>query len=175
MRANLGKTALLLVVMLGLSACTGRDGGFLNLRDTDQTGPDEFGILPGKPLQTPQSYSELPEPTPGAANITDPTPKADAVAALGGNPAALSATGIPSADGALVSHAGRFGIQSGVRAELAAADAEIRQSRGLMPLWGFYGNNRYFQLYRRSALDQEAELERMRAAGIKTPSAPPPN
>lgn len=175
MRANLGRCGLLLVVVLGLQGCSGRDGGFLNLRDTDQTGPDEFGILPTKPLQTPESYSTLPEPTPNGANITDPTPKADAVAALGGNPAALTAGGIPAADGALISHAGRFGIQPGVRAELAVADAEIRQSRGLMPLWGFYGNNRYFQLYRRSALDQEAELARMRAAGVKTPSVPPSN
>ncbi|MFM2355908.1 MAG: hypothetical protein RLZZ528_1644, partial [Pseudomonadota bacterium] len=95
--------------VLTLAACNrDRPPELMNLRSQTQ-GPDEFSILPTKPLQMPEDIAALPEPTPGGANITDPTPEADAVAALGGNPEALTRTGIGRSDGALVSHAARFG------------------------------------------------------------------
>ena len=46
-------------------------------------GPDEFSVLPVKPLTQPKDYAFLPAPTPGGGNLTDPNPKADAVVALG--------------------------------------------------------------------------------------------
>lgn len=172
MRANLRKSGLLLVLALALSACGGGRPGMLNLRG-DKVGPDEFSVLPGKPLQSPTDLSSLPEPTPGGANLTDPTPNADAVAALGGNPAALGGTGIPASDGALVNHSARHGVQPGVREELAAADQARREGRGFFPTFGNLGNARYYRIYRNDRLDQEQELLRLRALGLKTPSAPP--
>ncbi|MGB5558880.1 MAG: DUF3035 domain-containing protein [Paracoccaceae bacterium] len=172
MRVNLGKIGLMLVVVAGLSACTGGRPGMLNLRG-DKQGPDEFSVLPSKALQSPDDLTNLPVPTPGGSNLTDPTPISDAVAALGGNPAALTGSGIPAADGALVNHALRYGVQPGVREELAAADEAVRKGRGFFPTFGNLGNARYYRIYRKDALDQEAELLRLRAFGIRTPSAPP--
>ncbi len=36
-------------------------------------GPDEFAILPTKPLEMPADVAALPPPTPGAANRADPS------------------------------------------------------------------------------------------------------
>ncbi|MFV2035595.1 MAG: DUF3035 domain-containing protein, partial [Halocynthiibacter sp.] len=68
-----------MMAMLVLSACGGREKtpDLMNIRSTSP-GPDEFAILPGKPLQAPDDYTSLPEPTPGGSNLTDPTPQADA-------------------------------------------------------------------------------------------------
>lgn len=88
-------------VMLTVSACAGSDG--LRQLNTPDNGPDEFNIVPNKPLETPDSYTSLPAPTPGQTNLTELTPKADAVEALGGNPRALLPTDdVPSRDAALV-------------------------------------------------------------------------
>ena len=101
-------------VILGLftlSAC-----GEVSLRNLEGTGdgPDEFMVLPAKPLQQPASFTDLPEPTPGGTNLTDATPRADGLAALGGRPSDPNA-GIPASDGRRVAHSGRFGNNSGIR------------------------------------------------------------
>ena len=49
-----------------------------------QRGPDEFSILPTQPLQAPPDFRTLPTPTPGAPNLVDSDPRADAARALGG-------------------------------------------------------------------------------------------
>ncbi|MGR3343033.1 MAG: DUF3035 domain-containing protein [Paracoccaceae bacterium] len=162
----------LLAVTLLISACSDRESRLSN-PGTSSNGPDEFSILPGKPLQTPASYTELPAPTPGAENLTDPTPKADAVAALGGNRDFAGRPGIPAADGPLLTYASRHGVQANVRAELAAADLAFRRRRTSIFSIRWFGGNRYFAAYRNQALDPYLALERLRAAGVKTPSAPP--
>jgi hypothetical protein len=43
----------------------------MNLR-SPHDGPDEFAILPTKPLEMP-GFQVLPEPQPGARNLVDPT------------------------------------------------------------------------------------------------------
>lgn len=96
------KASLILgmAAMMALTACAG--GSKLNNFRKVQSGPDEFGILPTKPLSMPPDLAVLPQPTPGGANITDPTPKGDAVAVLGGNPARLADQGVAAADQALI-------------------------------------------------------------------------
>ena len=154
-----------------VSACArDREPQLLNIRTTT---PDEFGILPTKPLEAPVDYTALPEPTPGGSNRVDPAPHADAVAALGGNPAALARTGIPAADGALFRHASRYGVTPSIRPELAAADLEYRRANDGRLLERAFNVNVYFRAYRPMSLDQHAELERWRRAGARTPSAPP--
>ena len=154
---------------LTLAACSG--GGGLQPPVLSGTGPDEFLVLPSKPLETPASFGELPAPDPEGGNLVDPTPRADAVAALGGNPARIGGQGIPAADSALLAHAGRFGVPDGIRADLAAADSAFRHRGG--GLLNLLSRSRYANAYRRWALDAWAELERLRAAGIRVPSAPP--
>lgn len=172
MQAAFCRIGLVLAIALTLSACGQRDPRLLNISAGSET-PDEFGVLPGKPLEAPENYASLPTPTPGAGNITDPTPNADAVAALGGNPAALTRSGVPASDGALLNFANRYGVQPGIRQELAAKDLRFRKGKDAVFLQRWFSGNRYFKAYRRQSLDQYLELERLRAAGVKTPSAPP--
>ena len=92
MQAARGKAVIALLAVPGLSACGNGTPELMNLRTAD--GPDEFGIVPPKPLEMPESLSDLPEPTLGGSNRTDRNPEADAVVALGGKPG--SAGGIPA-------------------------------------------------------------------------------
>ncbi|CUH75490.1 DUF3035 domain-containing protein [Tropicibacter naphthalenivorans] len=158
-----------------LTACSGyeRDITLHDLR-TNSGQPEEFAIVPHKPLTQPETYADLPTPTPGGANRTDATPLADAVAVLGGNPARVQATGqgVPSGDVALVRSASRFGRDGQIREELAATDLEFRKRRSLFT-WSIVPRDEYTRAYRRETLDGYTWLERYRAAGAGTPSAPP--
>lgn len=131
--ASMGATirAISVLACLGLAACSsGKDPKLLYFEDTE--GPDEFLILPTKPLEPPADYTALPAPTPGGSNLTDPTPEADAVAALGGS-AERVLTGGGVRDTALISRATRFGVQTGIRDQLAAEDLDYRQAERRAP------------------------------------------
>lgn len=161
----------LLCAALLLSACAGSDRGLRDFQSGE--GPDEFGVIPQRTLSLPEDLSTLPRPTPGGANLTDPTPRADAIVALGGRPSAANAGGIPSGDAALVAAAGRNGVTPGIRQELAEADERFRDRRGRLGL--FSRGDRYFAAYAPFALDAYAELSRFRNLGVAVPSAPPAN
>ncbi len=173
MRSAFVRIVAVLLVAGTLTACD-RDGEpqLMNSASSNQ-GPDEFGILPYKPLQQPESFSELPPPTPFGRNRVDASPIADAVAVLGGDPAAASHDGIPAADRQLVSYTDRYGRQEGIRAELAAEDLRFRRENQGRVLERLFNVNVYFRAYERMALDKYAELERFRALGVRTPAAPP--
>ncbi|MBT8418010.1 MAG: DUF3035 domain-containing protein [Silicimonas sp.] len=158
-------------VFLGLVACGGSDEpNLLNISQPRAEGPDEFAILPAKPLQLPEDVAALPPPTPGGANLTDPTPLADAAVAMGGRPEVLTRR---STDGALISYAGRYGIEDDIRPRLAAADLEYRRQNDGRLLERLFNVNVYFRAYEQLSLDQYAELERLRRAGIRTSAVPP--
>lgn len=172
MRAVRGRAIGALALMLvALSACDrGGKPQLMNLR-SETRGPDEFGILPTKPLELPTDFAALPPPTPGGASRTDPTPQADAIAALGGNPAVLARGG--GADGAMVAQATRMGVAPGIRSQLAAEDLEFRRRNNGRVLERLFNVTVYFKAYRPQALDQQAELGRWRQRGLRTNSAPP--
>lgn len=153
------KAVLTAMLLLGLTACN-RGGG---------AGPDEFTVLPTRPIEFPENFSALPPPTPGGLNLTDPNPTGDAIAALGGSQ--TNAGGIPAGDAALVAAVSRNGSDPAIRQTLAAEDAGLlrRATRGA-------GENRtrYLRVYAGQALDAYAELLRFRNAGAQVPSAPPP-
>lgn len=152
---------------MALSACDrNKEPSLLNIK-SQQEGPDEFSILPSKPLTLPDDFSALPEPTRGGSNRTDVTPLADATRALGGNPDA----GIR--DGGLVNYASRYGVAPGIRSALAAEDLEYRRKNDGRLLERVFNVNVYFKAYRKQSLDQYAELERLRRLGVRTSSAPP--
>ncbi len=156
--------------MLVLAACSSDNPRLMNLRASGN-GPDEFGIVPPKALETPENFTDLPEPTPNGTNRSDQRPEDDAIAALGGNPAV--AEGVPGRDGGLVNHASRFGRTAAVREQLAAEDLDHRRENNGRILERLFGVNTYFRAYRRQTLDQQAELQRWRRAGVRTNSAPP--
>lgn len=165
-----GRGTLALVAVLALTACGTRDRPpqLMNVRSSTD-GPDEFAILPPKPLQSPESFTELPEPTPGGTNLTDPTPNADAVAALGGN-----IEGGVQGDAGLMRHVTRFGVNPEIRAVLASEDLEWRRDNKGRVLERLLNVNVYFKAYADQSLDQQAELLKWRRRGIRTVSAPPP-
>lgn len=176
MRARRGVILIAVGAILVLSACArNAEPDLMNLSNAGD-GPDEFAILPARPLEQPTDLALLPPPTPGGTNRTDPTPDADAIAALGGNPAAAVARGggVPAADGALLAQAGRYGVTPGIRQTLAAEDLEFRRQNDGRLLERLFNANVYFSAYRPFALDQQRELERWRAAGARNVSAPPP-
>ncbi len=156
---------------LALAACgTGAGPTLMNVR-AQGNGPDEFSILPPKPLQLPESLTDLPEPVPGGANLTDPTPVADAIVALGGRP---GGPGVPAGDAALVAYAARGGVAGDIRGVLAAEDLAFRQDNEGRVLERLFNVNVYYRAYAGQSLDQQAELARWRSRGVRTPSAPPP-
>ncbi len=170
MRAGRGAFAVAGLALLMLGACSD-DNSLMNIRATGN-GPDEFGILPSKPLEMPQSLAALPAPTLGGANRTDQNPEADAIAALGGNASARG--GIPSADATLVSQASRFGVEGGVRQVLATEDYAYRRDNDGRLLERLFNVNVYYSAYKPMSLDQQAELARWRSVGVRNVSAPPP-
>lgn len=168
---------VILLGMAGLAGCSAvdRDKPLRDLR-TGSVEPEEFSVLPNKPLASPQSFSELPAPTPGGNNRTDLTPKADAIAALGGNPARAVATGpataVGAGDQALVAQASRFGREGDIRDTLAAEDQAFRRSKNIFN-WSIVPRDNYERAYSRSRLEPYRWLRRYRQAGAQTPAAPP--
>lgn len=150
-----------------LAACERENPTLYNVRSNDRT-PDEFAILPTQPLQPPPDFTTLPPPTPGGANRTDPRPRDAAIAALGGR-----AGGGGGADGALLSTVARYGVQEDIRGTLAAEDLDFRRRNDGRLLERLFNVNVYTRAYAPQSLDQHAELERLRRAGIRTVAAPP--
>ena len=169
-------TIVLTAGAMALSACSfGGERDVRPLHDLRNNSgePEEFAIVPNKPLTLPQSFAELPTPTPGGSNRTDQTPKADAVAALGGNPARLEVgNGIGAGDSALVQQASRFGRDQQIRGTLAGEDVDHRRRKGRFT-WSIVPDDDYDRAYRREKLDPWAWLRKYRQAGARTPSAPP--
>jgi hypothetical protein len=163
-----------MIALIGVTACSRseRDTSLHDLKTYSGT-PEEFSIIPAKPLVQPENYADLPTPTPGQGNRTDQTPLADAVAALGGNPARLSTgNGTPRGDSALIASASRFGRDSNIRTTLASEDLAFRKRKSLFT-WTIVPRDDYLRAYERQTLDSYGWLERYRAAGARTPSAPP--
>jgi hypothetical protein len=170
----LSRVTLLVVVLATVAGCSKRgDDVQLSRIEKPGEGPDEFSIIPGKELQAPESYNALPAPAPGAANLTDQNPKGDGIAALGGNPSALSAGAASQRDAGLVQHASRYGVQSGIRQTLASEDRDVRRRYGRRNILRIGPTDDYADAYKRQWLNSHAEQRRLRRLGIETPTAPP--
>lgn len=163
------KLALMFVLSALVAGCA--DVGLRDLR-SDSEGPDEFGIAPVASLQEPTSYSELPTPTPGGTNRADRSSLAEGAAAFGGRLSDPSAP-VPANDGALVQYASRLGVSPNIRESLAQTDAEFRRRKARLTRIRIVPVDRYQQVYQDQALDAQAERQRWRNAGARTPSAPP--
>ena len=158
---------------VALSGCSRKEvPSLMNLRTTG-VGPDEFSIVPNKPLTMPEDLVTLPEPNKTGGNAVDQRPQADAVAALGGNQNLAASTKINSGEQALLNAAGRFGIDPEVRTKIAKEDEDFRRGNYAKPLERLANVNVYNRVYGQRALDAYAELARLRRLGITTPTAPP--
>ncbi|MAM63622.1 DUF3035 domain-containing protein [Maritimibacter sp. UBA3975] len=171
MRVLTTKFGLALVGFGLLTACS--DNGQPKLMNIRSDTPDEFSIMPNKPLEQPEDYEALPEPTPGGRNRADVVPEEDAVAALGGNPDALRSDRTNAGEGALLAQARRYGTNSNIREVLAEEDLEYRRENNGRLLERLFNVNVYFDSYQQQSLDQHRELDRLRDRGVATPSAPP--
>ena len=169
------KTILMLMATIIVAGCSGGRDGEVSLRKIKHkgNGPDEFSIIPGKPLEMPGDVAALPTPVPGGANRTDQDPIADGIAALGGNAGAQRNEAPSAAHAGLINQAGRFGRDPGIRQTLAAEDREIRQQHGRVNVLRFLPIDDYLQAYKDQWLDPYAEERRLRRRGVRTPAAPP--
>jgi hypothetical protein len=161
-----GGVAALVVATMLLSACEGGLRGTLREAGVVST-PDEFLVLPNKPLEMPADLTALPPPTPGATNRADLDPEIEAVAALTGRAAPAGTASSP----ALVARGGP--ADPAIRPTLAAEDTTFRRdNRGrLFERW--FGNNQERIVYGDVILDSDSEFDRQRAAGRRVPAAPP--
>jgi len=165
-----GSLAVMALAALAVTAgCTGKNG--LRKLDSPGRGPDEFMIIPAKPLAEPKSYSDLPPPTPGGVNRTDRDPAAEAIIALGGTPPSLQS--IPASDNRLVQQASRYGVDTSSRQVLAEEDEKFRRRNSRMMGLKIFVPDKYSEAYKNQAIDPFEVNDRFRKAGIPTVSAPP--
>ncbi|MEO0389181.1 MAG: DUF3035 domain-containing protein [Pseudomonadota bacterium] len=159
------------LLLFFVAACGSGDDTSLAERLTAGSvqAPDEFRVLPQKPLELPEDLTTLPQPLPGTANRTDLTPQADVVAALGGRPGGAART---AGDAALLSVLGRQGVDPGIRSQLRAEDAEFRADNKGLLLERLTGRDTEFAVYGPQRLDPEAEYRRLLAIGIRVPPLP---
>jgi DUF3035 family protein len=171
MRLPLGAIILGLVAVVG--GCAG-DKGLVQLYNNGR-GPEEFSVMPVKPLTEPANYTSLPTPTPGGTNLVDTDPRAEAITALGGRASAQSAQGVASSDVALVNQASRYGVPSNTRVELAESDAEFRKrkSKAFFSRLKLGRFDHYNEAYKNQAVEPYNESKRFRSGGALTPSSPP--
>ena len=143
---------------------------FPNKRNT----PNEFTVIPSRPLATPPAGAALPVPQSNAVNLATPSPIDSAIVALGGTTAAANRTGIPASDTALLATTTRYGTEANIRDVLAAEDIDYRRHNRPQVLAYISGTNWYFTAYNAMSLDQRHEMERLRAIGVRVPVSPPP-
>lgn len=166
-RTRAGVVGGLVMAALLLAGC-GEGGVAGGLRRAGVTSkPDEFMVLPTRPLEMPSNFAALPPPTPGAPNRVDVQPHAEAVAGLSGRPGVAG-----NADGAaLVAAAGPR--DPAIRAELAAEDAHWRATHHGRLLERWFSKDREALVYRPMVLNAPGTFDQMRAAGVGVPAATP--
>ncbi len=166
-RARRARAAAATVLAAFVLAGCGEGGVAAGLRGAGIAGqPDEFLVLPTRPLEMPPDVTTLPPPTPGTTARVAYRPQADAIVALTGRPAVAAADA-----GSLVAHVGPG--DPGIRGTLASEDVVFRRENRPRLLERWFGGDRGRAAYAATTLDAEAELRRLRAAGVRTPAAPP--
>ncbi|HRO12674.1 DUF3035 domain-containing protein [Amaricoccus sp.] len=163
-RAILGAAAVL--AALALAGC-GQGGVAGSLRSAGIAGkPDEFMVLPTRPLEMPENLTALPPPTPGAVNRVDYRPHAEAVSGLTGRPQVQGSGG-----GGLVAAAGPR--DPAIRGQLAQEDVAWRQTHHGRLLERLFSSDREALVYRPMVLNAPEAFETQRAQGRRVPAAPP--
>lgn len=154
------------VAATALSGC-GEGGVAGKLRSAGVAGkPDEFMVLPTRPLEMPDDLTLLPSPQPGTTNRVDYRPHAEAVAGLTGRPDVQGSGG-----GALVAAAGPRDPQ--VRTQLAQEDVAWRDPHHGLLLERLFARDKQYVVYGPMILNAPEALDTQRAQGRQVPAAPP--
>lgn len=160
-----------LAAALLLAACSGSGEPPVTLQEASlkNGAPDEFLVLPQRPLTVPEDLETLPEPDPNAGSLVEIDPFVEARKAVGGNGGGTSAS---AADNAILAAARTVGRTPNIREELAAeTDAKLTRGRGIL---GFFDRFRIAPRKRTAFNDQKldaiGELKKRQAQGVKTPS-----
>ena len=158
--------ATLLLAATAIAGCQGRGAAGV-LRSAGVAGtPDEFMVLPTKPLEMPENLAALPPPLPGVPNRVDFQPKQEAVAGLTGRPALATTSAT-----ALVARAGP--VDPNVRTELASEDVQWRATHHGLFFERMFSRDKAVVVYQQMVLDAPAEIERLRRIGVEVPPPPP--
>jgi len=167
------KFAVIFVVGASLSGCGVNNGNgrpLLNLRQS-AIAPDEFLVVPQKPLETPADLSRLPAPDPGADALVMIDFEDNLLRALGGRPNSSGA--VPASDSAFVGAArAGAGTTPNIRALVRAEDQAFRDARAGR-IERLAKNRKAVTVYDPMLLDPVVEAARMQALGVKIPAVPP--
>ena len=155
------------VTLFLLSACSSDDARLRDLYDVG-TGPEEFAVLPSKPLTIPSNLKNLPVPASAAGILADPTPNRDLLEMLGCS--IDNSISIPAKDKNLLKYVSRAGVDTNIREELAKEDRKFLRRMGVLTSVKLFRVDRYNQIYRKMTLSAPKELERWRSLGVRTPS-----
>ena len=167
-RRAIAYLALALVAAASLAGCKGQNTLAGGLRAAGVgSSPDEFLVLPTRPLEMPENLSALPPPAPGTPNRVDYQPKAEAIAGLTGRSGGIATTN----GAALVARAGPR--DPAIRSELAAEDVTWRQTHHGLLIPRLLAKDKNTVTYEAMLLNAPAEFERLRALGVQVPAAPP--
>lgn len=165
------KAAAVFALLSSLVACGrggGQSGSILNLRQS-AVAPDEFLVVPQKPLETPSDLSQLPTPVPGAPDRVAIDFEANLLTALGGRPGRGGAA--PATDAALLNAVRVNGVTPDIRDLLRQEDQAYRDARKGR-LSRLEKKRLAATIYDRFLLDPFAEAARLRSQGVKTPAVP---
>ncbi len=161
---------LLILAAVGLSACeeTADDRDLLTrVMSANTQGPEEFVVVPNKPLTLPEDLASLPLPQPGITSRSEQNPRADAIAALGGRQQRAGT------DRGLLAALGVTQVDPNIRTTLAREAREFRENNPGLILDRMMGRMTDPVIYRGQLLDPAAEVERLRAAGVRVPQMAP--
>ncbi len=124
------RRSLILIVALGVTACSGDDQSddagvnLTNIIGTTKNPPDEFAVIPTAPLELPKDFTALPPPNPGERSRLVSNPINDARAALLGETAPKAANArVSTSEAALLSASGSTAASSEIRTVLDAEQA----------------------------------------------------
>lgn len=131
--------------------------------------PDEFLVLPQRPLEMPDDLETLPEPDLEAGTRVAIDPIAEAKRAVGGTGGSTRAT---ATDQAMLAAARTVGVNPNIRAELRAeTEAKIARPGGLAGFLDIFRiSDRKKTAFDDQRLDALGELKRRQAQDVRTPA-----
>lgn len=157
----------LLIGALAIAGCSGGGlAGYLRTSGVTST-PDEFMVLPTKPLEMPADLAALPQPVPGARNRVDIDPEELAVAGLTGTPGQVNTV----SGAGLVARVGPAEPQ--IRTVLAVEDATWRAENGGRFFERLFSADKESVIYRGQVLDAPGTFVDLRDRGVDVPSPSP--
>lgn len=156
--------AMIAVMGLSVASC-GQIGDPIDVLQGNVKAPDEFEVVARKPLRMPRSLN-LPVPQLGAPSPLDPTPRADAAAALLGAAPGATPGGVSAGEAALLAAANANASNPEIRTVLEEDKTRIDPNRPyeaptLSELLGVGDEDEPVD-----ALDPNAEARRLQSEGV---------